>query len=54
MTIIALIPALVALGGALVYALASNPKVAEIARIAFLCGLMALMFALSSSHVRIG
>ena len=36
-------PGLVALLGAFVYALAANPKAAELARIAFFCGLLALL-----------
>ncbi len=56
MTIIAIVPALVALLGALVYALASNPKLVELGRLAFLAGLIAFMFAVagSTTHVRIG
>jgi len=54
MTIVALVPTLVALVSALVYALASNAKIVEIARIAFFCGLLVFMFSLSASHVRIG
>lgn len=54
MTIVALIPALVALAGALVYALSKTAEVKELARICFFCGLLALMFALSASHVQIG
>jgi hypothetical protein len=54
MTIVALVPALVALASALVYALASNAKLVELARIAFFCGLLVFMFTLSASHVRLG
>ncbi len=54
MTLIALVPALFALVGLLVYLLASNAKVQEIGRIAMFCGLLALMFALSASSVQIG
>lgn len=43
---IAYIPILVALIGLLLYALSSrNPKVAELGRIAFFCGLLAVCFA---------
>jgi sugar/nucleoside kinase (ribokinase family) len=49
--LIAVIPLLVAVAGALVYALAANPKLAEMGRLAFACGVLALMFALSGKSV---
>lgn len=54
MTIIALLPALVAIAGALIYGLSSNAKFAEMGRIALFCGLLAFMFAMSSHHIQIG
>ncbi len=49
---IAYIPLLVALLGLLAYALASNPKVQEIGRIALFCGLLVTMFSLASKVLR--
>lgn len=43
---IATIPVLVAVVGLLAYALASNPKAAEVGRLAFACGLLVALFAL--------
>ena len=42
---IVFLPLLVALVGVLVYALSTNPKVAEMGRIAFFCGLLAFLLA---------
>ena len=42
---IVLLPVLVAVVGVLCYALATNPKVAEMGRIAFFCGLLAFLLA---------
>lgn len=44
---------LIALAGMLVYALASNPKVAELGRLAFACGLLALCFALAGHTIKL-
>jgi hypothetical protein len=44
--ILATIPAIFAIVGMLVYALSSNPKVAEIGRIALFCGLLVALFLL--------
>jgi len=52
--IIAVIPLLVAIIGLLMYILASNAKVAEIGRIMFFCGLLALMFSTARETFRIG
>lgn len=53
MTVVAVVPAAVALAGALVYALASNAKVAELARLAFACGLLVFMFSLARDVVKL-
>jgi hypothetical protein len=46
---------LVALIGLVLYLAASNPKVVELGRIAFFCGLLAFLFTVSGSDViRIG
>lgn len=42
---VVLLPLLIAVVGVLVYALASNPKVQEMGRIAFFCGLLAFLLA---------
>lgn len=42
---IVFLPLLVAVIGVLMYALATNPKVAEMGRIAFFCGLPAFLLA---------
>lgn len=42
---IVLLPLLVCIAGALIYALAANPKVAEMGRIAFGFGLLAFLLA---------
>jgi hypothetical protein len=41
---VALVPFVVAIGGALMYALSSNGKVAEIGRLAMFCGLFWLVY----------
>lgn len=48
------VTALFAIAGALVYALAANPKVAEIGRVTFFAAMIALMIALSGHVARIG
>ena len=40
---------LVALVGCMTYALAANPKVAELGRLAFACGLLAFLIRVSES-----
>jgi hypothetical protein len=42
--VVALIPLLVAVVGALVYALAANPKLQEMGRIAYFVGLLWLVY----------
>jgi len=49
----ALIPVLVAVAGVLAYALASNAKVAEIGRLLFFAGVLALMFAFAGRAVHL-
>jgi Na+/phosphate symporter len=44
---------LVALIGVLMYALASNPKLVEIGRICFGCGLLAFLLRVTDSMVNI-
>ena len=44
-------PALVAALGLIGYALASNPKVVEMGRIAFFCGLFFVVWVLAGSRV---
>lgn len=53
MTVIALLPLLVAVVGVLVYALASSPKMAEIGRLAFAAGLLAFLLLSGGSLVAI-
>ncbi len=52
--LIAIVPLLVAVTGALIYALAANPKLSEMGRLAFACGVLALMFALAGKTLRLG
>ena len=51
---IAIFPIVLAVLGALVFALASNPTAKELGRIAFAAGMFALAFALAAHTVRIG
>jgi Na+/phosphate symporter len=51
--VLALLPALIALAGMVLYALAANPKVAELGRLMFGCGLLAVCFALAGKMVRL-
>jgi Na+/phosphate symporter len=44
---------LVALIGVLMYALVANPKLTEIGRIMFFCGLFAFLFQAASAHLGI-
>jgi hypothetical protein len=48
-----LLPALVMLVGLLLYAFAQNPKLVEVGRLAFFCGLFVLTLALGSKSIRI-
>jgi hypothetical protein len=50
---ILLVPALFAIVGLLMYALAANPKLCEIGRIMFLCGLFVALWSVAGEHVRL-
>jgi len=55
MTIITVVPGLVVLLGLVVYLMPiQRPEVKEVARIAFFCGLLVLMFGLAGSQIAIG
>jgi hypothetical protein len=47
------IPVIVALVGALVYALSAPPKIAELGRLLFMAAVFALMFALAGRSVHL-
>lgn len=47
--VIATIPALFAVAGALMYALSANPKMNELGRIMFFCGLLVTLLAFGHS-----
>jgi Na+/phosphate symporter len=47
--VIATIPVLVTLAGALMYALSANPKVNELGRIMFFCGLLVTLLSFGHS-----
>jgi hypothetical protein len=47
-------PLLIAVAGALVYAFAANPKLAEIGRILFFCGVLWTVYMLTGSTFAIG
>jgi chromate transport protein ChrA len=51
MLITALIPTIVAILGAFIYAFAASAKPAELGRLAFACGLLALCFAFATKVV---
>ncbi len=52
--LIAVVPLLVLILGALVYALASNPKVCEMGRLAFFAGLLVLVWVMARVTVHVG
>lgn len=54
MTLIILIPLIVAITGAFMFLASPNAKVAELGKLVFLAAAIALMFALSGSQIRIG
>ncbi len=54
MQLIAFIPIIVAIAGALLWVLASNPKLSEAGRIAFACGLLATCLAFSGEAIKVG
>jgi hypothetical protein len=53
--VLALLPALIALAGLVIYALAKpdNTKVGELGRLMFACGLLAVCFALAGRMVKL-
>lgn len=51
---VAIFPIVLAVTGALIYALASNPKVVEVGRAAMWAGFFSLAFALASHTLKIG
>lgn len=51
---IAVVPVLFAILGALIYALAGNTKLVEIGRLTFLASMIALMLALAQHTVKLG
>lgn len=52
--LIAIIPLLIALVGVLMYALCTNPKLQEIGRILFFCGMFVITWVLAKATVHIG
>lgn len=52
MSIILLVPLLVCLLGVLVYALASNPKLVEIGRLAYFAGLLVTLLVTAQHLIR--
>lgn len=54
MTVISIVPLLVAVVGALVYALAANPKLSEMGRLAFFAGLFVTLLVFAGQVVRFG
>ncbi|HZJ65902.1 MAG TPA: hypothetical protein VFD36_20485 [Kofleriaceae bacterium] len=52
--LIAIFPVVAIIVGLLLWALASNPKVAEAGRLTFFAGMLALLFALATHTIRIG
>jgi hypothetical protein len=52
--LIAIIPLLVAIAGALIYAFAANPKAAEIGRILFFCGVFFVTMVVARETIRLG
>lgn len=53
MSISILLPLLVCILGLLVYALAASPKVQELGRLAYACGLLVSLFALAGRVLRL-
>ena len=54
MIMIAIVPFLAAVAGCLVYALATNPKLSEIGRLAYFAGLLVLLAVFAENVIRIG
>jgi hypothetical protein len=53
MTLVALVPVLAAVIGVLVYALASNAKVAELGRLTFFAGLFVALLVFATKVVKL-
>ncbi len=53
MTVIAIVPLLVCILGALVYALAANPKASEMGRLAYFAGLFVTLLVLATHVVKL-
>ena len=51
---IAVWPLVIAIAGALVYALSNNTKAAELGRIMFFCGLFWLVYSLVGHSLKLG
>lgn len=54
MTVVALVPILMFVGGGLVYALSANPKVAELGRLCAMAGLFGIAFTYGGHVVSLG
>ncbi len=54
MELTAIIPLIVCIIGLIVYIVSSNPKISEVGRIAFFCGLLATCLAFAGSSVHVG
>lgn len=52
--VVTVVPLVLLILGALIYALAANVKASEMGRIMFFCGLLVLTFALAREVLRIG
>lgn len=50
---VAYVSVLVALVGAIVYFVSANAKAAELARIAFFCGLLVFLFSIAGQSIKI-
>lgn len=50
---VALIPVLFAIAGALLYGLAANPNVAEIGRLMFACGMLVFLLSVGAHAVKL-
>jgi len=53
MTLSIILPALVAVLGALAYAITQNAKVAELGRLAYACGLLVTLFVVAQHVARL-
>ncbi len=51
--LIAVIPLIAAVVGALLYALSTSPKVAELGRLTFATGMLALLIGLASKTIKL-